>query len=112
MSDVPDERGTARRRRGELPPGYIKVSYRTDVTSENRSVLLRLADLSAADRRLLSRGIAESERRYKMQRVYSSFVVAIGGERYRASPDHAPSLFAFARRALGGPGTFGNDPGW
>lgn len=117
MSDVPDEPSRRSRKASNAshrPRGTIVVSYETDVGSENRSATVRVADLTDAERTQLLVGLTEHAdwARGGPRAVFSSLVVEVGGVRFGTDPRGTPTLFAFARRALGGPGTFGNDPGW
>ena len=92
----------------------IRISYRTDVTSMNREVNVRFSDLNSADRKQLIKGLKEYTKivRDGPKAVFSSLVVQIGDQRFGSDPKRTPALFEFARKMLGGKGTFGNDPGW
>ena len=95
------------------PNNTIIVSYSTDVTSMNREVVVHFDDLNDVDRRQLIKGLREhASMRDAPRAAYSSLVVEIGGQRFGSDPERTPALFAFARRMLGGQGTFGNDPDW
>lgn len=90
----------------------ITVSYHTDVGSMNRSRFVRLADLSEADRAELWMALSQDRRRPEGVAAFSSLTLTINGKSFSADPQYTPELFKFARRMLGGPGTFGNDPAW
>lgn len=92
----------------------IIVSYKTDVGSMNRKVVVDFSDLNSSDRRQLMKGLKEHDELMSdgPRAVFSSLVVQIGDQSFGSDPHRTPALFDFARRMLGGRGTFGNDPGW